>query len=990
MNMNYYDIESLDNVFTLANFDEKRNHIDVYYLIDDSDLLQKFQMNYPKAKDTIYRNNLNFTGTVQFYNLKDEQNMRLLSRTFGCYDSYLINNPFGKSSFPSEFRLVCDTDPNYNSDIHPYFAGYNSYNYDTTMLALLFDEAWKITSEAKLNNPTQYQNPMTEAKITFNRNRVTAKMMRNHNDCLFENFKDSMPSYLSSVINGPNNYSLPRHLIRRNMLLSGRHIDVARLNEKQSKVALKRLLGMLGYQILESDKLKPTQNTLTTLDEILDLIAYNVSDIVNLKMLFYHPTYQAQFELKLGLLHTYPELIYEQQEDVYAPDIRPEKVRKDRLYIDSSSAQFATKALCPYGHIKDIKTVSFNYPDERKAVELGIPQVNVLEETKKFFENLYQGPQFEHIRKKFETIYNYYKSIEGKNFNDSNSYKQDYTDEKGNYPEVHSLKSIPKITENGGSFMPYYDKDGNPTSCYVIFSTGGVHGAEYNKKLYDWDMTAYEQSKKDLAEVQTIYPNPVDLRKAKTVTLADGREFKYSVFLKSGKKIQESEYKDEIVSKPNLSEINAKGMTELNKKYSWTSADAAHHEDFTSYYPNLLRMLMAFYNKGLGYDRYAEIFQQKEDYGKRMKDKSLPESECDRYRILREGTKLILNSASGAADAMFENNIRANNQIISMRIIGQLFSWRIGQAQAYHGSNVISTNTDGLYSVMEEKLNNQILKKESQDIHVDIDPEPMFLISKDTNNRIELTEMNGKIIGASGGTLGCRKGPNPTKSLSHSAIIDWALTEYLIVASSGYKGLSLDKDFDMEIGRNILKHSLNAFEPIQFLLMYQNIVSSSPSSINYIYGLTDKNPYEPIVLQHYNRMFIMKPNTEPKPSTINDTIHLWSANAKKVTPATLKKRDKDGIERSRCECKVAEQVLLKNGINVNDIRANTKDIRDIVTKKVTNIETEWDILIYNHDLHNMDSATFEYIKRNLDYEAYLNKVRDSYENSWRNNVPASN
>ena len=39
------------------------------------------------------------------------------------------------------------------------------------------------------------------------------------------------------------------------------------------------------------------------------------------------------------------------------------------------------------------------------------------------------------------------------------------------------------------------------------------------------------------------------------------------------------------------------------------------------YYPNLLRMMMAFFNKGLGYDRYAEIFDQKQEYGKKMKDK---------------------------------------------------------------------------------------------------------------------------------------------------------------------------------------------------------------------------------------------------------------------------------------------------------------------------------------------------------------------------------
>lgn len=983
MNMNYYDIESLDNVFTLANYDEKKNHIDIYYLIDDEKLLNEFQLNFSKACDEIYKKNLNFTGTLGFIDIKEEQGMRILSRTFGCSNAYMANNPNNKSDYPDEFRLVCDTDPKYNPETYPYFAGYNSFNYDTTMLALLFDEAWSVLTDYQKMHPEQYQPSQMLTTITFNHDRVTAKKMREHNDNLFNLYKNSMPSYLPMDANGETDYTCNRFLIRRNMLLSGRHLDVARLNEKQQKVALKRLLGMLGYQILESDKLKPTQNTLTTLDELLDLIAYNVSDIVNLKMLFYHPVYQAQFELKQGLLKTYPELIYEKQKNKYAPNISQETVRKDRLNIDSSSAQFATKSLCPYDHIKDMPVVSFDYPAKEKAEKLNIQPVNVLEETKKFFFNLYSEPKFQHIRDRFMKVYNYYKSIEGKNFNDSKGYAIDYPGNAYNIP--YKLKDMPKVTDGEGTFMPYFDKDGNPTSCYVIFSTGGVHGAEYNKALYDYDMMLYNQGLEDLAEVKTLYPNPVDLHKAKTVTLSDGREFKATVFLKSGKKVAESEYRNVIVEKPKLASVNTKDMTELNNKYAYTSADEANHEDFKSYYPNLLRMMMAFYNTGLGYDRYAEIFDQKEEFGKLMKDESLSESERDHYRILREGTKLILNSASGAADAVFENNIRANNQIISMRIIGQLFSWRIGQAQAYQGSKVISTNTDGLYSVMEMTLNNQILEKESSDIGVEIEPEPMFLISKDTNNRIELKEKNGKIIGASGGTLGCRKGPNPTKALAHPAIIDWALAEYLIVAASGYKGLSLDKDFDMDIGRSILNHSLNAFEPIQFLLMYQNIVSSSPSSITYIYGTTDSNPDDPIILQHYNRMFIMKENTVNKPTGLNAMIHLHAANAKKITRQTLDKRAKTGDGKQ--DIAIARNVLMANGVNVDDILANNKDPRDIVTTKVTNIEPTWNILIYNNDLHNINADTFNYIKENLDYEEYLTKVRDSYEKSWRNHVP---
>ena len=100
----------------------------------------------------------------------------------------------------------------------------------------------------------------------------------------------------------------------------------------------------------------------------------------------------------------------------------------------------------------------------------------------------------------------------------------------------------------------------------------------------------------------------------------------------------------------------------------------SNHEDFTSYYPSMLINMSAFENPGLGYDRYAEIFQQKEDFGKKMKDKSLPQEQRDLYSIMRNGTKLILNSASGAADVTYNTPIRMNNRITAMRIIGQLFT----------------------------------------------------------------------------------------------------------------------------------------------------------------------------------------------------------------------------------------------------------------------------------------------------------------------------
>lgn len=968
MYVNFYDIESLENVFSLVNFDEKKNHLDIWILCDE-DFLETVPNWRMLMRDVIYQSNLNFNGTIRFYDLRDK-NLELrqegayrLAATFGISNSVMINDKSHRSDYPDAFRLVCDTDPEYDSEVHPYLAGYNSYNYDTTMLALAFMESFQHFDQI---------GPDGGCYTKCEYNPTTASILRAHSDNMFsKTFKSNMPNYL--VVDqktNTKNYNSDVYRIRKNMMMSGRHLDVARLNEKQSRVALKRLLGMLGYQILESKQLRPGQNKIKNFKQLCDLIAYNCSDCINLRLLFYHDMYQAQFELKKGLLETYPELIYNKRPDAYKPDISPTQVRRDRLNIDSSSAQFATKCLCPYDHLTDIPAVSFLYPHKEKAKELGIKQVNVLDEARAFFYKLY--PQQE-LRDKFDKIYCYYKSIEGKNFNDSKSYRNDYNISEYNMDPnyCHVLSDIPKTA----CCMPYYDKDGNPTTGFITFSTGGIHGAEYNAALYQADLEEYNTFMDDVTYVKSLYPDPVDLRKAKTVTMPDGRELKYTTFLRSGLKIDASEYKDFSKKQPILFKPNKKndGGTELNTKYSYTSADKTNHEDFKSYYPNLLRMMLAFYNAGLGYDRYAEIFDQKESYGKLMKDKSLDASERSHYAILREGTKLILNSASGAADATFENNIRVNNQIISMRIIGQLFSWRIGQAQAYEGSKIISTNTDGLYSCMDDTLNNIILERESKEIGVEIEPEPMFLISKDTNNRLEIDLKTGVITSASGGTLGCRKGPRPDKSLSHPAIIDWGTSEYLVVAAQNYKGLSLSTPFDEAIGASILqKAATQAFDQRQFLLMMQHIVSSSPASNNYIYGVTDANPNEPIVMQHYNRMFIMKDETP-------NTVHLWAATAKVITVAMMKKRMRDNERQQRIN-PIAMHVLSENGIT--DIPTT----RDVVSEKVTNISSDWYIYIQNKSLDELTPEETRFILDNLDYSKYLFLLKNCFENNWRNKM----
>ena len=992
----FYDIESLKNVFSLCNYKHNDNLVDVYILVDDKlDTLGDSSGNFVITDEIkeyisarIYLKNKNFAGKIVYHDLHDyKENIKFITEC-GAKDDEKSFESLAEAD--SDFKLfINDTDTDYSDETCYFLFGYNSFNYDTTMYALYVSETFWINNGRLQFNPT------------------TAKLMREHNDNLFTPlYKSRMPSYLQRSKPGkPNNYFNRENVIRNNMLRSGRHVDVALLNEKMQHVALKRVLGMLGFQILESDKLDEKRAVIYTLDELADLLAYNVSDTVNLYELCNHKTYRGNFELKRGLLQTYPELIYNKAKDSYAPEVRPDNVRRDRLYIDSSSAKLAGRTLCPYGHLNDIETVSFMYPSEKKAKEFGIPRVNVLDECRKFFYSLY--PDRPDLQAEFDRIYFYYKNnIEGKNFNDSEEYADYWRDRR---PDKTPLPSHSTVElEKCNLTLPYYDANGDLSSCYVVFGVGGIHGAEFNKALYDADVEEYEKLEELHNLVRTQFPDPLMLKQKIPGTRKgwsfehNGITYKASDFLKTGSNAKNADWKDIEKKKPALFKADQKGRYKLNKRYTYTSVNDSNHEDFTSYYPNLLCMMEAFMNEGLGYDRYHEIFEDKEKYGKLMKNPDISKDEASYFNILRNGTKLILNSASGAADCSYFTPIRMNNNIISMRIIGQLFTYRIGQAQTYAGAKIISTNTDGLFSVMEATKNAEILAREAANIHVDIEPEFCRLVSKDSNNRIEITE-TGKIITASGGSLSCYEGPNPTKSLAHAAILDYAMCEYLRNADNIHDTNAdtfANYEFDNDKGWVILYNSQFAFpDTAKYLNMYQTLIASSTGSQTYIYGETDnfqgykqyvneipfnKDLFEAAcksgdikIMSHYNRIFFVKKDFGEiygKP-----IYHLANAVARVITPAqkiTRKRNNQILVQHDP----YALALLEKFNLDKSDIAEN----KEAKITKVSGIDFDWFVYIENRNLSELSEEERQLIIDNLDMEKYLILLSESFNKNWSN------
>ncbi len=967
----YYDIESIRPVFSLVTYMEKTNELEVYYLRDENNKQNLTNQETDIITKKIFKENRNFNGSIKYFNMYDlDANLRI-AETFGLK----------AIDIPKAFQrdIVSDIDEKFDENIHFYIMGYNSINYDLTMLAEYFERIFYDDGHGN------FYHPMNPAE------------MREFNDELFSPaFKRCMPDRLrcrlvtdrEEIANrafqfrhvGDKYYDdekwdtgNPSYYIREAWLKSGRHIDVARLNEKQARVALKRQLGNLGYQILESDidlSGKNEKKSLT-IEELASLIAYNVSDVVNLKNLYHDKNYEASFMLKKQLLLDYPELIFDKDKKEYKPD--KSRTKKNRLTINSTSAQLAAACLCPYDKLKDDDKVSFDYPSEEKAKELGIPRVNVLDETAKFIDQrlkpLVHDEEGEEIIQGLNQMIEVYKSIEGKNFNNA-------IDE-----DAANIKFYSKKVN-----VPYMGPDGKATSCYVTFSVGGIHGAEYNKEKYQSDLAAWKHKQEIFQKIKNTYGDATsflnttnDKGKAcrrKTVEI-DGVTYETKDFLKSGSTLAHAEYKADLEDpskKPMLFKPNKKGIYTLPKNYAVTSFGMSNHEDFTSYYPSMLINMSAFKNEGLGYDRYFEIFGNKEKFGKLMKDKTLSEEERDTYSIMRNGTKLILNSASGAADMEYSTPIKMNNRIIAMRIIGQLFTWRIGQAQSLEGALVTSTNTDGLYTVMDEEENAKILAREAEAIHVGIEPEPIFLVSKDANNRWEgekaktitgnaLTDV--KILSASGGTLACMKGPNTGKSLDHPAVIDWALAEFL-----KYKALKGNMDeFEPDVGKYLLETVMpyTFTDKVKQLLMFQNIISSNPNKGAYNFAcpvpVTDENQmdvYDTVIgIQHYNRVFYVDPSKVPDDHK-KDIVYLCVA---KVRP--------EKSDPSPLALKVVGQL---NG-DTEILNTGTAKLQ-----KISGIERNTPCIICNEDLNFTTNIDVSW----LDFEYYKKLLAETYAKNWEN------
>ena len=488
---------------------------------------------------------------------------------------------------------------------------------------------------------------------------------------------------------------------------------------------------------------------------------------------------------------------------------------------------------------------------------------------------------------------------------------------------------------------------------------------------------------------------------------------------------------------PKLKKIKEPALfegTKVAKNYAYTSSDPSNHEDFDSYYPSLISNLEIFKNAD-GYDVFTNDLYHPRLHLKKIakgkittKDDGTPytKDEIASAALRQLSMKLLINSASGAGDATFSSKIKCNNKMLAMRILGQIFCWYIGQRLSMAGARVPSTNTDGLYTMnIDKELNNKIVKECAAKLLLGIGPEflPLF-VSKDANNRLEKSTY-ATVASARGASLTSWQGPSTDNAIDHPAIVDYVLAQYLARVDD-----AVNKPFDHDAAEQYMNEFIN--EPPKFaktiadqLRFFQMPIVSKPDTATFAYTVkihhkVDKDGNEqtvlskPVLRNPTNRVFLIKNNDKNEPtllrmtglqvvrnSTVNKRIKEAQASGTSVKKSEATFRDIIRVDHN------ANFVMKANYGSDNPIynklyngyydpkATNTSDKpRDITNKKVSNLDPDQPIMIFNDDLHDMPQNGYDALIKSdprrkdkaplIDFDAYLDIIKDKFEGQWQN------
>lgn len=225
--------------------------------------------------------------------------------------------------------------------------------------------------------------------------------------------------------------------------------------------------------------------------------------------------------------------------------------------------------------------------------------------------------------------------------------------------------------------LPYY-RDGQPTDSVITVSTGGAHS-----------------------------------------------------FIKAGLRLMKSH---EV-----LAWMKASGPVTIEEKATIDVKDCIHI-DWSSFYP-VMASKMKMYITSDGVDRYTGIIERRITIKNALpQDYNAWTKEHVKINEDQGGLKFVLNNATGAGN---QHNpyalLPVDNKTLSMRLIGNMHIWVLGQRLTQAGAFVISTNTDGLYITgISMELAKEIVDGYVKDYGMDVEPERLGrFINRDTSNRVE-------------------------------------------------------------------------------------------------------------------------------------------------------------------------------------------------------------------------------------------------------------
>lgn len=786
---------------------------------------------------------------------------------------------------------------------------------------------------------------------------------------------EALRKYSNTVINATKSVINTMPYLRY-----GNHVDVAFLNETKIEngrptVGLKTLVGILGGSIIESESNK-TGHSKSIYKDIL----YNINDIAELKHRVFEGFLKTKFNVKKNLLERYPHL------------------KNYDITVNSTSAKFVEFIIAPDKPIEDTPTVTYMYPAKHIADRMGVSQKDMLDDTytwymKKVYQPIYKvNPNAAKIHlAKFQSIYQYYDFFRNKNWNEST-----------NHIFTHGIPAHTKLERKRadrtfGVILPFIDRYGNESPSYVRFSIGGIHGAEINQKQLDLDRAKIRELKELYGYISKIPKKTVSAKLLNLIKIQSRTAYKgYPVrcsheipyFFENTTPVDEildpMDFSPYMVQKQKDYEGLSSYEEVLLDRYKYTSSGKAVHQDFVSYYPVLMILSGTFYD-GKGNDPYSDIKDARVKIKSQLKFLKFGTTQYEDVNDEQEGYKLILNSASGILDGSHDTNLRANNKAIAMRTIGQLCTFRIGMALALEGAVIPSSNTDGIYAMnIDIERNKAIVERELASLYIEIGPEEMFLVSKDANNRMEIVE--GKVTSAKGATLTSWKGARVDNALSHPALVDRILTDYLQEAD-------LMQPVNLDIIRKNLKDYIATESQRHFVYMSSWVLRSTSGSI---FVDSADNIYDGTVRVWLSKTGVSFTRYNTRSQQCGATTDEY---AKQMFPGSYFGKpeiveylsDIGALENPFPKAITVEQYqtirnqCIGNSLTWGDVKKNVPMISET---KISNLSNTTKLYINNECINDMSDAEINGIYQNIDLEEYVALIA-IFAQTWHNSLVAA-